>query len=61
LRYIGDGVAHRLRGADQPPEAPPRLDRCRCKGTDGTKRWVGLGFADNLINLAQALDASSAF
>jgi IS5 family transposase len=38
------------------------LDRCRYKGTDGMKRWVGLGvIADNLINIAQALDASPAF
>jgi IS5 family transposase len=38
------------------------LDRCRYKGTDGMKRWVGLGVvADNLINLAQSLDASPTF
>jgi transposase, IS5 family len=38
------------------------LDRCRYKGTDGMKRWVGLGvIADNLINIAQALNASPAF
>jgi IS5 family transposase len=38
------------------------LDRCRYKGTDGMKRWVGLGvIADNLINIAQALEASPAF
>jgi IS5 family transposase len=38
------------------------LDRCRYKGTDGMKRWVGLGvIADNLINIAQALDGSPAF
>ena len=38
------------------------LDRCRYKGTDGMKRWVGLGvIADNLINIAQVLGASPAF
>jgi IS5 family transposase len=38
------------------------LDRCRYKGIDGMKRWVGLGvIADNLINIAQAPDASPAF
>jgi hypothetical protein len=38
------------------------LDRCRYKGTDGMKRWVGLGvIADNLINIAQALNAPPAF
>jgi len=38
------------------------LDRCRYKGTDGMKRWVGLGvIADNLINIAQALDSPPAF
>jgi transposase, IS5 family len=38
------------------------LDRCRYKGTEGMKRWVGLGvIADNLINIAQALDAAPAF
>jgi IS5 family transposase len=38
------------------------LERCRYKGTDGMKRWVGLGvIADNLINIAQAMDASPAF
>ena len=38
------------------------LDRCRYRGTDGMKRWVGLGVtADNLINIAQALEASPAF
>lgn len=38
------------------------LDRCRYKGTDGMKRWVGLGvIADNLINIAQMLAAPPAF
>jgi IS5 family transposase len=38
------------------------LDRCRYKGTDGMKRWVGLGvIADNLINIAQALESPPAF
>ena len=32
------------------------LDRSRYKGTDGMRRWVGLGvIADNLINIAHAL------
>jgi IS5 family transposase len=31
------------------------LNRCRYKGNDGMKRWVGLGvIADNLINMGQA-------
>jgi len=38
------------------------LDRCRYKGIDGMKRWVGLGvIADNLINIAQALESPPAF
>jgi hypothetical protein len=38
------------------------LDRCRYKGADGMKRWVGLGvIADNLINIAQMLAAPPAF
>ena len=38
------------------------LDRCRYKGTEGMKRWVGLGvIADNLINIAQVLDRPPAF
>jgi transposase, IS5 family len=33
------------------------LIRCRYKGDDGMKRWVGLGvIADNLINIGCALD-----
>lgn len=32
------------------------LNRCRYKGPDGIKRWVGLGvIADNLINIGMAL------
>jgi IS5 family transposase len=32
------------------------LHRCRYKGTDGMKRWVGLGvIADNLINIGRVL------
>jgi transposase, IS5 family len=32
------------------------LDRCRYRGLDGMKRWVGLGIlADNLINMGKAL------
>ena len=32
------------------------LNRCRYKGDDGMKRWVGLGvISDNLINLGHAL------
>ena len=35
------------------------LDRCRYRGPDGMKRWVGLGvIADNLINLGGYLAAS---
>jgi IS5 family transposase len=32
------------------------LSRCRYRGDDGMKRWVGLGvIADNLINIGQAI------
>ena len=32
------------------------LNRCRYKGDDGMKRWVGLGIiADNLINIGRVL------
>lgn len=35
------------------------LNRCRYKGSDGIKRWVGLGvIADNLINIGRALATS---
>ena len=34
------------------------LNRCRYKGADGMKRWVGLGvIADNLINIGRVLAA----
>ncbi len=34
------------------------LNRCRYKGASGIKRWVGLGvIADNLINIARAMDS----
>jgi transposase, IS5 family len=37
------------------------LNRCRYKGPDGIKRWVGLGvIADNLINIGRALATSPA-
>jgi IS5 family transposase len=37
------------------------LGRCRYRGADGMKRWVGLGvIADNLINIGSALDAARA-
>jgi transposase, IS5 family len=37
------------------------LDRCRYKGEDGMKRWVGLGvIADNLINIGLVLNAAAA-
>jgi len=37
------------------------LNRCRYKGEDGMRRWVGLGvIADNLINIGQALNAAEA-
>jgi IS5 family transposase len=36
------------------------LNRCRYKGDDGMKRWVGLGvIADNLINIGRALATRS--
>jgi IS5 family transposase len=37
------------------------LDRCRYKGLDGMKRWVGMGvIADNLINIARAMSSAAA-
>jgi IS5 family transposase len=37
------------------------LTRCRSRGDDGMKRWVGLGvIADNLINIGRAIDRQSA-
>jgi transposase, IS5 family len=37
------------------------LTRCRSRGDDGMKRWVGLGvIADNLINIGHAIDRQSA-
>jgi IS5 family transposase len=37
------------------------LNRCRYKGSNGIKRWVGLGvIADNLINIGRALAARPA-
>ena len=36
------------------------LNRCRYKGADGMKRWVGLGvIADNLINISRVLATRS--
>lgn len=36
------------------------LNRCRYKGEDGMRRWVGLGvIADNLINIGRALNAAA--
>ena len=37
------------------------LDRCRYRGTEGMKRWVGMGvIADNLINLGRRLAPQTA-
>ena len=37
------------------------LNRCRYKGDDGMKRWVGLGvIADSLINISRAMAKQSA-
>ena len=34
------------------------LNRCRYKGENGMKRWVGLGvIADNLINIGRAMES----
>ena len=36
------------------------LNRCRYKGEDGMKRWVGLGvISDNLINIGRAINEKS--
>jgi hypothetical protein len=36
------------------------LNRCRYKGQDGMKRWVGLGvISDNLINIGRAINEKS--
>jgi hypothetical protein len=38
----------------------PSCNRCRYKGPNGIKRWVGLGvIADNLINIGRALAAAT--
>ena len=38
-----------------------RLARCRCRGSDGMKRWLGFGIlADNLINMGRWLAAQPA-
>ena len=37
------------------------LNRCRYRGDDGMKRWVGLGvIADNLLNIGRVIDDHSA-
>src|ERR1700741_1920971 len=37
------------------------LDRCRYKGDDGMRRWVGLGvISDNLVNLGRTMNARAA-
>jgi IS5 family transposase len=37
------------------------LNRCRYRGDDGMKRWVGLGvIADNLINIGRILALQAA-
>jgi transposase, IS5 family len=37
------------------------LNRCRYKGDDGMKRWVGLGvIADNIINIGRAMETRAA-
>jgi IS5 family transposase len=37
------------------------LNRCRYKGQNGMKRWVGLGvIADNLINIGRAMEKQAA-
>src|SRR6202008_127618 len=37
------------------------LNRCRYKGQDGMRRWVGLGvISDNLINIGRAINEKSA-
>jgi hypothetical protein len=36
------------------------LNRCRYKGENGMKRWVGLGvIADNIINIGRAIEKQS--
>jgi transposase, IS5 family len=33
------------------------LNRCRYKGENGMKRWVGLGvIGDNLVNIGRAME-----
>jgi IS5 family transposase len=37
------------------------INRCRYKGQNGMKRWVGLGvIADNLINIGRAMQKQAA-
>jgi IS5 family transposase len=37
------------------------LDRCRYKGDDGMRRWVGLGvISDNLLNIGRVMGKRAA-
>jgi IS5 family transposase len=37
------------------------LDRCRYKGDDGMRRWVGLGvISDNLVNIGRTMNTRAA-
>jgi transposase, IS5 family len=37
------------------------LNRCRYKGDNGIKRWVGLGvISDNLINIGRVMEGRTA-
>ena len=51
-------LAHRLRRPIKVFKRRHGLNRCRYRGEDGMKRWVGLGvLADTLINMGNALAA----
>jgi transposase, IS5 family len=49
-------MANRCEGRISVVKRRHGLDRCRYKGDDGMKRWVGLGvIADNLINIGRTI------
>jgi IS5 family transposase len=57
-RWFGDGQRWRTGCEGRISVAKRRhgLNRCRYRGEDGMKRWVGLGvIADNLINFGQVI------
>jgi transposase, IS5 family len=64
LVQAGTEMAHRRTGCGGRISVVKRrhgLERCRYRGGDGMKRWVGLGvIADNLINMGSCLTLRTA-